>query len=118
MSDSSKCPVCEQRKPRNKHLCMECREIYGMADDWPEWLKEIVNSTDRWRYAFLQACEYEVPLGDDEYGEVENPVIYETLDKRFSFFGWPLSYSQRRELDEIWKEYFRQGKLQKVREED
>ena len=65
MPDASKCPVCEQTKPKNRRLCVECLEIYGNdAAEWPAWLRLLRNDTERWRYDDRQAYEHEVPLGD------------------------------------------------------
>ena len=67
MPDASMCPGCGEDKSNRRRLCNECVEKFGtVADNWPDWLREMVNSMYRWRYADLQASEYEIPLGDIE----------------------------------------------------
>ena len=74
------CIACGDRKSRKSWLCKECLSIYGkVADRWPPWLREKVNSSGRWRYDNKIALEHELPFGDDDLDEDEDPDFDEPL---------------------------------------
>ena len=67
MSKYTACPVCGEPKKKKWNLCHDCLKIYGgTVDDWPEWLKMLRNSTERWRYDDQQSNENEEPINDFE----------------------------------------------------
>ena len=80
MPYNSKCPSCLQHKKKNRRLCKACIEIYGNdAEEWPDWLRYLVNEDQRWRYDRLIVLEHELPFGDDDNEEDANPDFIEPL---------------------------------------
>ena len=60
------CPACRGRKARHVSLCGDCLETYGeSADEWPEWLRFLVNDEMRWLRECDAADENETPYDDD-----------------------------------------------------
>jgi len=70
------CPACRERpKPSDLALCHACRSKYGLnADNWPEWLRELVNSERRDRYADKCIREHEVNMPPDCESWVGTPT--------------------------------------------
>ena len=80
MSHTYVCVACGDNKRRKSCLCEECLSIYGkVADKWPPWLREKVNSSNRWRYDEKIAFEHELPFGDDDLDEDKDPDFDEPL---------------------------------------
>ena len=80
MPDSSRCPVCNERKPRNWRLCRECLELYGTdASEWDDWIRFKVNDARRWFYEDRRVYNNEVPLGDFEPYDGMDPDLDEQL---------------------------------------
>ena len=69
MPHFSTCPVCQQSKPHNRHLCTDCHGTYGQRSDWPAWLQMIVNDIEREQCDDQLAARYEMPLDDFETDE-------------------------------------------------
>ena len=72
-SNPSICPLCSSRKPRSSDLCKECRFIYGTnPQEWPEWLRFLINDNARWRRELVETSCKEAPLADYELDDEGN----------------------------------------------
>lgn len=74
MYDPSECPCCGGVKPAVWDLCNECLGRYGYRDEWPEWLRFLVNDHARQRreHGRLVMHEFEVAEIDEEYAMPED----------------------------------------------
>jgi hypothetical protein len=69
-----RCPVCVGAKPRHISICGACANTYGHSvEDWPEWLRFLVNDEARWLYEEQQAADLELSLDDiDELDDLDD----------------------------------------------
>ena len=69
------CPACGSYKTKKVLLCVECLEIYGAQNDWPEWLSVLVSENNREYISEYRRAKREIPL-DEEFLEDGEPLYF------------------------------------------